>query len=764
MTAASILFKASLLLAAATLVVLVGRRSSAASRHQVWTLAVVGLLLLPLLSFSLPRWTAITFTAPQAIQAVESTPVFGEAASPAEREFVPTPTRIEMTTSSSRVTGITGSMTLTVLYAAGIIVLLARLVVGRLGIRRLARHATAVTDADWVQLFTQCADDLRIRRSVRLLRSRDQTMPMMFGIRRPTILIPNVADTWTEDRRRSVLLHELAHVARHDCLIQMLGAVACALYWVHPGVWWVARRLRVERELACDDCVLSAGTHAGDYAGHLLEIAYSLGRLRAPALAVSMAASSQLEGRMLAVLDVARNRATPALRSRLAGAAIMAALLVPVAAASTSMVTAHSDGDFAVEGPDLLRDPVAVKETPAQVARVASAQSGTPGTWEIRPTTEAGRVHLRLTEEDGVSGFTIAVDRLSGLAPGQLTANGTVQFSLRYDAGTFNFEGIVRNGVAAGTYTFAPNAAFAAELVKRGFSQPSTSDLRQLARGDMGLDFVEELSRQSYARPTLADLIRASQHGVGISYLREMGQLGYRMPRLDALVTLRDHGVSPQFARDLRGEGFKDLTADDLVRARDHGVGPEYIDALRQLGFTTTLDGYVKARDHGIVPEYVQSLRQLGYRPSLDGLISVRDHGVVPEYISDMSKLGYTKLSMEALVNARDHGITPDYVRGLRDLGYTASLEDTIGARDHGITSDYIRSMKTAGYDRVSLDELIRLRDHGVTPQYVGQLKTLGFTGLSVDEIIRLRDQGSWSDVLLNRLRDGYERVRRGLN
>src|SRR6185503_12449308 len=100
---------------------------------------------------------------------------------------------------------------------------------------------------------------------------------------------------------------ELAHVVRHDCLTQLLAAVACAVYWFHPGVWWAARRLRVERELACDDRVLASGTPAPDYAAHLLDLAYALGRTRTPVLAVSMARPPQLEGRMLAVLDTARN-------------------------------------------------------------------------------------------------------------------------------------------------------------------------------------------------------------------------------------------------------------------------------------------------------------------------------------------------------------------------------------------------------------------------------------------------------------------------
>ena len=76
---------------------------------------------------------------------------------------------------------------------------------------------------------------------------------MTYGTRRPTLVLPASADAWTDDRRRAVLLHELAHVARRDCFVQRLTSLACALYWPHPGVWWAARRLRTERELACDD-------------------------------------------------------------------------------------------------------------------------------------------------------------------------------------------------------------------------------------------------------------------------------------------------------------------------------------------------------------------------------------------------------------------------------------------------------------------------------------------------------------------------------
>src|SRR5205085_5416457 len=132
---------------------------------------------------------------------------------------------------------------------------------------------------------------------VQLLRGAGATMPMTWGLFRSVILLPGQADQWSGARRRVVVLHELAHIQRRDCLTQFLAQVACALYWFHPLAWLAARRLRREREQACDDRVLLAGSRASDYAWHLLDIARSLRSARCAAFAtVAMARRSQLEG------------------------------------------------------------------------------------------------------------------------------------------------------------------------------------------------------------------------------------------------------------------------------------------------------------------------------------------------------------------------------------------------------------------------------------------------------------------------------------
>jgi beta-lactamase regulating signal transducer with metallopeptidase domain len=358
------LVKVSILQAAGAVVYAVlGRHGSAATRHLIWTVTVVGLLLLPMLSALLPTWQLplrlLVRNAASIVQQPEPAVLMRKDDVVISSAAAANPARSERTGSMG--TGISWSTALPVLYAAGILLLLARLIAAQVMIQRLARRATDVSKPELQGLLFECARRMGVRRPVRLLRSREQIMPIVFGTRIPAILLPAVADTWSQDRCRAVLRHELAHVARFDCLTQLAAEVACAVYWIHPGVWWIAWRLRVERELACDDRVLVAGTHARGYAGHLLELAYSLGGHRAPALGVSMARARQLEGRMRAVLDTARNRATPTRRSHLAGIAIMTALLVPLAGAEAAAVPTDTDNPKIVhltnridEGPTIM--------------------------------------------------------------------------------------------------------------------------------------------------------------------------------------------------------------------------------------------------------------------------------------------------------------------------------------------------------------------------------------------------------------------------
>ena len=718
--ALSVVVKASVLLSLAAIAQLaLRRRASAATRHAIWIVTLAGVLILPVLMSVLPSWPVIVRTTSVASAPPPVALDIERRVPPAALAIAATPAPIVAVSSGTGVDLARATAAAAAIYFAGVALMVLMFALQWWRARRLASETDIVAAAEWTQLLAACAGRIGVRRDVQMRRSRARTMPMVVGIRQPIVVVPAIADDWSDDRRQAVMLHELAHVARYDCLTQALASAACALYWFHPGVWWAARRVRIERELACDDRVIVAGAEAREYASHLLEIAYASGPHQALALAVHMASPRQLEGRLRALLDAARNRAVPAGRMRVAGAVCAAAILWPVAGATMQDVAQAPPKTLATQLKPIgaiPSEPLAVLEGWAS-AIIGLVQSAYTGTWEVRPTTTTGVVHLRLTELNSSSGNNVPIEQLEGLTAAQLTgAGGPVQFRIRRDAGTLIFEGVVRNGVGAGTFTFEANPAFRTELTKRGFAAPSALEQYQLARHDLGYAFIDELTRQGYARPDIAGLVRAGAHGVSTTYLREMGAEGYRLGTLEPLITLRDHGVTPAYIRGLAELGYKGLPADELQRARDHGVTPEYVSGLRTGGYASlTLAQLIEARDHGVTPDYVRAMRDNGYGSlTIDELINARDHGVDVEYLTGMRGLGYTSLPLAGLVRMRDHGVTPRYVEELKGLGYDSiSADDLVLLRDHGATAERIRAANTRAGSRLPIDTLRSLARRG---------------------------------------------------
>jgi beta-lactamase regulating signal transducer with metallopeptidase domain len=685
---------------------------------------------------------------------------------------------------ASRLAGVSWAMMLLVVYIAGVLWFSTRLLGQHLAVRRFARRASLEADGKWVSLISESAASLGLARPVRLLRSRELVVPSMFGVGRPTIVLPAIADTWQDDRRRVAIVHELAHVARLDCFTQALAGVACALYWFHPGVWWLARRMRVERELACDDLVIAAGVAAREYADHLLEIAYSLGGGRVPALAVGMARPRELEGRLMAALDASRNRRVPASRFRAACLACATVLVVPLAAAtptvapsaaeqqevpaaatnllanarpvpSPTVEAAVADANVAAHAesrPSPVDVPVAASESLGDRAvsmLTALVQDEAPGTWKIRPTDRTGFVHLRLVERHSSSGEDVPVSTLDGLTGAQLTGpGGPVRFRITRDAGTFTFDGVLHSGVGAGTFSFTPDPAFPMALEKRGFARPTAHEQYQMAREDIGFAFLDELNRQGYAKPDTAELVRAGEHGVNVRYLRDMDAAGYRVGSLPSLTTLRDHGVTAAYIRALQDAGYKNLPVDTVRRARDHGITIDYMKGLRDAGYgSLPIEELIRTRDHGVTPDFIKAMTDAGYgKLPLRELVNTRDHGVTPDFIHDLAEAGYTKLPLDEVVRARDHGVSSDFVRGLRALGYTMPLEDVIRVRDHGIDIEFVRTMAGLGYKDLPIDALVRLRDHGVSARFAQDLRALGYDHLAPEDLVMLRDHGLTAD------------------
>lgn len=347
--------KAALLLAATWAVTAGMRRSSASRRHLVWLLAVGLSALLPALAVSLPRWNLAVLPRATAIVTNDAhrTQSAGRARLPSSIASAPRPqdtfsastnreppaankAPVTIAPIPSAPTGrhhIDRLSVVTLGWLIGALAVLSTGVLGRIALWRLKHDAVEVTDGPLARAVQNGCEHLRIRRSVRVLSSRHATMPMTWGILRPTVLLPAEAEGWPGDRLRAVALHELAHVKRWDCATQAVARLACALYWFNPLAWLAARRLRAERELACDDVVLgAAGLPPVDYAEHLLAIARSLRSGRLVSLAgVSMARPAGLKARMAAILDANASRSTVSRRATLLATSVAILLALPFA-------------------------------------------------------------------------------------------------------------------------------------------------------------------------------------------------------------------------------------------------------------------------------------------------------------------------------------------------------------------------------------------------------------------------------------------------
>lgn len=344
MTTSSILFAAlrgSLVLAVALAAMPFLRTASAATRRMVLVFAFAVVVVMPLATAVLPSLhlgdvavatdTHVTTTAvPESI--VESTGAL----------TVPTATT---TVPSAPIAGAPTTWTpsplaiILALWALGAVAVLARLGAGLYRARRMVESARLVEvrriDLRTIDPHGPGASDRDTgSRVVEIRSSAAIDTPAVTGVFTPVVLLPRDADTWTDERRELVLAHELAHVARRDCLASVIAQIAVAMHWFDPLAWIAARRLRIERELAADDRVLDSGATPSSYAEHLLALATAHGDHAVPAGALAMAEPAQVSVRIRALLAPTHSRA-PLGRARLATVGMLGALVAAAIACTT---------------------------------------------------------------------------------------------------------------------------------------------------------------------------------------------------------------------------------------------------------------------------------------------------------------------------------------------------------------------------------------------------------------------------------------------
>ena len=503
--ALDITLKATVLLLVTGVVLLLLKRASASARQLVATLGLAGTLLLPAVTLVAPRWeiplvpnpvpvpATVSATRPTEEWAPPADPnaafirdeklAASEPVSPPEEtnevSTAPLPAAApEAIPARFPISRTTGMLLILAGWAAGMAFSLARLALGAARVRRVCRLASPDADGEWSGLLADLSEKLGVSSPIRLLFSEDLAVPVTTGVSRPIVLLPETARRWNEERRRVVLLHELAHVKRADWVALVIGQVAAAVYWFHPLAWSVRIQMRRDCERACDDLVLASGTRASVYAAHLLSIIRSLRLSRHRALpAVAMARRSYWDGRMRAILDPdVKRRVVSPTQARLAGGTLLAAVVVLAAfepwstrkaeavAPDTAAFYAAADSVVTPEKADVPCDGHGKDEeaTPAAapVDAVAEETPETPETPAPAEAAEAAQVAIapEVPEpaEAPVSGYVPASKRKSH--GGSWYSRGMeLHNDERYDDAIAAFQKSIEEGdrVDAATYNIA---------------------------------------------------------------------------------------------------------------------------------------------------------------------------------------------------------------------------------------------------------------------------------------------------------------------
>jgi uncharacterized protein (TIGR03435 family) len=213
---------------------------------------------------------------------------------------------------------------LVTLWLAGVLTLLGKLAVGCWRVRNLQLAARLEPVSRWQSLAEDLAERLQLARGFSVIDSARIATPTVIGWLRPVVMLPVAAFSGLTPRQiEAILAHELAHIRRHDFIVNLLQTIAETVLFYHPAVWWVSRRIRTEREHCCDDVAVAVCGDAALYAAALTELAsWSIAQ---PALAMA-ATHGPLISRVRRLLRVPEPADRTTQRTMVAVAVVLTAL------------------------------------------------------------------------------------------------------------------------------------------------------------------------------------------------------------------------------------------------------------------------------------------------------------------------------------------------------------------------------------------------------------------------------------------------------
>ena len=472
----------------------------------------------------------------------------------------------------------------------GVLLLSLRTAGGLLLIERMRRKEIKPVGAELYERCLALQRRMGLDRVIRYCECHRLDAPAVLGWFRPVVLLPVRALTGlTEEQIEAVIAHELAHIRRFDCFVNLFQIATETLLFYHPAVWWVSQRIRAERENCCDDEAISL---CGDTVNYARALTLMEEWRTAPALMMA-ANRSPLAARVVRLLgwDGAAGRI------RVTGLAGSFVCLVGALLAGNAFLG---------------------------VAHAALGAGGSP-----KQEQESGSVIVVKPET------ATAKERTAQAAKPAESAAAKAQTDKNKDPKTAGEEPNKKE-----SYLDAMEAA--------GFKNLTVDELISMKIQGVTPGYVKEIHELGL-QPTPDELVGMRVQGITPEYVRDMRKFDSKL-NIDELIGMKVQGVSLEYIRGFHDLGLQP-SAEELMGLKVQGVTADYVKEMRATGLKPNTDELIGMKVQGITPEYVKSMQAAGFKDlDCDELIGAKVQGITPEFIEKARKHGFQNLTLDKLM------------------------------------------------------------------------------------------------------------------
>lgn len=635
----------------------------------------------------------------------------------------------------------------------GVLFLSLRTVGGFVLIERMRRKEARPVSAKLNELCVSLQRRLHLDRAIRYCECRRLEAPAVIGWFRPVVLLPLTALTGlSEEQLKAVIAHELAHIRRLDCFVNLFQVAAETLLFYHPAIWWVNKRIRSERENCCDDVAISVCGDAVEYARALTLMEESRS---APAL-VMAANRGPLAARVARLLGFGtigsgiRVAGFAASFVFLAGALFAGSALLGaahVSFASTSLLRVHANAETDIVGgvsattvtPATVRARRLARNAQAVSVPQASANSQSGPQPSAQPVTQEAKQNGAAEQNKNSGGYLagLKAEGFDNLSAGEVIAMKIQGVTPEYihEIHALGLHPSIEQLVGMRVQGLTPQ--YIRDMRAAGIDV-KTNELIGMKVQGITPEYVKSMQGLGL-KFTPEELVGMKVQGVSGEYIRDMRAAGIDV-KTNQLIGMKVQGITPEYVKKMQALGLK-FTPDELVGMKVQGVTPEYVSEMRGAGFDGNVDHLIGMKVQGVTPEYVKGMQSLGLKFDGDQLVGMKVQGISPEYVRDMRATGIDG-SVDQFIGMRVRGVTPEYVRDMRATGLNPTANQIVAMRVQGVDADYVKALKSAGLQNLTVDDYIAAKVRGITPEFVAKARSQGFKDLDLRKLIALRDAG----------------------